>query len=36
MRNLSDPRTELDNFFRQAGRTSAQIAPVARTYARCS
>ena len=32
-RNLSAPETELDNFFRQAGRTSAQIAPVARTYA---
>jgi len=32
-RNLSDPDTELDNFFVQAGRTSAQIAPVARTYA---
>jgi virulence factor Mce-like protein len=33
MRNLSDPDTELNNFFRQAGRTSGQIAPVARTYA---
>ena len=33
MRTLSDPDTELDNFFRQAGRTSAQLAPVARTYA---
>ncbi len=32
-RNLSDSSTELDNFFRQAGRTSAQIAPVAKTYA---
>ncbi len=32
-RNLSDPDTELNNFFRQAGRTSAQIAPVADTYA---
>ena len=32
-RNLSAPETELDNFFRQAGRTSAQIAPVAKTYA---
>lgn len=31
-RNLSDSSTELDNFFRQAGRTSAQIAPVAKTY----
>ena len=33
MRTLSDDRTELNNFFRQAGRTSAQIAPVADTYA---
>ena len=33
MRTLSDERTELNNFFRQAGRTSAQIAPVADTYA---
>jgi len=33
-RNLSSERTELDNFFRQAGRTSGQIAPVAGTYAR--
>ena len=33
MRNLSDPDTELDEFFKQAGRTSAQIAPVAHTYA---
>ena len=33
MRALSDPGTELNQFFRQAGRTSAQIAPVARTYA---
>jgi virulence factor Mce-like protein len=33
MRNLSDPDTELDEFFKQAGRTSAQIAPVATTYA---
>jgi virulence factor Mce-like protein len=33
MRNLSDPDTELDDFFRQAGRTSGQIAPVARNYA---
>jgi virulence factor Mce-like protein len=32
-RNLSDPRTELNQFFRQAGRTSGQIAPVARQYA---
>jgi virulence factor Mce-like protein len=33
MRNLSDPDTELNNLFRQAGRTSGQIAPVARNYA---
>jgi virulence factor Mce-like protein len=33
MRNLSAPGTELNNFFRQAGRTSGQIAPVARQYA---
>ncbi len=32
-RNLSARETELDNFFLQAGRTSAQIAPVAETYA---
>lgn len=33
MRALSDPDTELDEFFKQAGRTSAQVAPVATTYA---
>jgi virulence factor Mce-like protein len=33
MRNLSDPRTELDQFFLQMGRASAQAAPVARTQA---
>jgi virulence factor Mce-like protein len=33
MRTLSDPDTELDEFFKQTGRTSAQIAPVAETYA---
>jgi virulence factor Mce-like protein len=33
MRALSDPDTELFNFFRQAGRTSGQLAPVAPTYA---
>jgi virulence factor Mce-like protein len=33
MRALSDPETELWNFFRQAGRTSGQLAPVAPTYA---
>jgi virulence factor Mce-like protein len=32
MTTLSDPDTELDEFFKQAGRTSAQIAPVAETY----
>jgi len=34
MTTLSAPETKLDDFFRQAGRTSAQIAPVARTYGR--
>ena len=29
MRNLSDPDTELDQFFLQIGRASAQVAPVA-------
>jgi virulence factor Mce-like protein len=33
MRNLSDPRTELDQFFLQMGRASEQVAPVARTQA---
>lgn len=33
MTTLSDPGTGLNQFFRQAGRTSAQIAPVATTYA---
>ena len=33
MTTLSDPDTQLDEFFKQAGRTSAQIAPVADTYA---
>jgi virulence factor Mce-like protein len=33
MRNLADPDTELDQFFRQIGRASAQAAPVARTQA---
>jgi virulence factor Mce-like protein len=33
MRNLSDPSTELDQFFLQIGRASAQAAPVARTQA---
>lgn len=33
MRNLSDPDTELDEFFLQMGRASAQVAPVAQTQA---
>ena len=33
MTTLSDPDTELDEFFKQAGATSAQLAPVAQTYA---
>jgi virulence factor Mce-like protein len=33
MENLSDPSTELDQFFLQIGRASAQAAPVARTQA---
>ena len=33
MTNLSDPGTELDQFFLQIGRASAQAAPVARTQA---
>jgi virulence factor Mce-like protein len=33
MTNLSDPDTELDQFFLQIGRASAQAAPVARTQA---
>ena len=33
MRNLSDPDTQLDQFFLQIGRASAQAAPVARTQA---
>ena len=33
MRNLSDPDTRLGRFFRESGRLSAQIAPVAGTYA---
>jgi virulence factor Mce-like protein len=32
-RNLSSPRTRLDNFFRQLGRAAAQAAPVAHTQA---
>jgi len=34
MRNLSDPRTQLAEFFKQIGRTSAQVAPVAEVQAR--
>ncbi|MBA3300551.1 MAG: MCE family protein, partial [Thermoleophilaceae bacterium] len=33
MKNLSDPDTELDEFFASIGRASAQVAPVARTQA---
>jgi virulence factor Mce-like protein len=33
MRNLSDPRTQLDEFFKQIGSASAQVAPVARVQA---
>jgi virulence factor Mce-like protein len=33
MTNLSDPDTQLDQFFRQIGRASAQAAPVAHTNA---
>lgn len=33
MRNLSDPNTQLDQFFLQLGRTSAQVAPVAAVQA---
>ena len=33
MTSLSDPDTELDQFFLQLGRTSAQVAPVARVQA---
>jgi phospholipid/cholesterol/gamma-HCH transport system substrate-binding protein len=33
MRNLADPDTELNQLFRQIGRASAQVAPVARTQA---
>jgi virulence factor Mce-like protein len=33
MTNLADPDTELDQFFLQIGRASAQAAPVARTQA---
>jgi virulence factor Mce-like protein len=33
MSNLSDPRTRLSEFFKQIGRTSAQVAPVAAVQA---
>jgi virulence factor Mce-like protein len=33
MANLSNPRTQLSEFFKQIGRTSAQVAPVARVQA---
>jgi virulence factor Mce-like protein len=33
MQNLSDPRTRLNQFFRQIGATAAQVAPVARVQA---
>src|ERR671939_99336 len=33
MQNLSDPDTQLDEFFKQIGRASAQVAPVARVQA---
>jgi virulence factor Mce-like protein len=33
MSNLSDPETELDQFFLQLGRAAAQVAPVAHTQA---
>jgi virulence factor Mce-like protein len=34
MRNLSDPDTRLENFFRQLGASAAQAAPVAEVQAR--
>jgi virulence factor Mce-like protein len=33
MRNLSDPQTELDEFFKQLGATAKQVAPVAEVQA---
>ena len=33
MRNLSDPRTGLKDFFKKIGAVSAQVAPVARVQA---
>ena len=34
MANLSDPETQLDEFFKQIGRAAAQVAPVADVQAR--
>jgi virulence factor Mce-like protein len=34
MANLSDPETELDEFFKQIGRTAGQVAPVAAVQSR--
>jgi virulence factor Mce-like protein len=34
MQNLADPETQLDEFFRQIGRTAAQVAPVAEVQSR--
>jgi virulence factor Mce-like protein len=33
MRNLSAPRTDLQNFFRSLGQTASEVAPVAETQA---
>src|SRR5436190_1874761 len=33
MRNLSDPNTELKNFFKNIGQASAEVAPVAKVQA---
>src|SRR4051795_9114093 len=33
MRNLADPSTQLDEFFKQIGATSAEVAPVAKVQA---
>ena len=35
-RNLSDPRTRLDRFFRSLGRAAEEIAPWPRSRRRCS
>jgi virulence factor Mce-like protein len=34
MQTLSDPNTELDEFFKQIGRTAGQVAPVAEVQSR--